>query len=83
MLTPITTTRKILDSLNGKDKNSPWVVVPSLYTLTAAGISPVNGKVDLQSEGLILKVFINESTGEIKTYLAKFIEDVSERSLLS
>lgn len=81
MAIPITTVKKILEELNGPGKNSPWSEVPSTYILSSVSISGP-GQINIQQDGLILKVFINLLTGEIKTYLAKWI-DIPEAKYLS
>jgi hypothetical protein len=80
MATQITTVRKILDELNGVGKDTPWNEIPQTYTLTSVKVNVV-GTADLQPQGVLLKLFINSKTGEIKTYLAKWL-DIPEAKLL-
>lgn len=73
MAVKITSIRKILDELNGKNKTAPWVPLNGVTFLSQAQIKPVD-QIYVGPDGLVLKAFINTSTGEIKTYLAKWTD---------
>ena len=73
MAAKITTIKAILDNLNGPDQTTPWVPLLGVNFLSTAQINPPN-EININSEGLVLKAFINLNTGEIKTYLAKWTD---------
>jgi len=78
---PITQTiQQILDTLNGTQLDRPWIAIDGYYAINQTNI--VNGVVNFnQNSGIILKAFFNKNTGEIKTYIAKYL-DIPERESL-
>ncbi|HDZ25551.1 hypothetical protein LCGC14_0963740 [marine sediment metagenome] len=69
----VTTTEKILEELNGKDKKLPWVKVKDIYSHRAIEIEK-DGSIKNTSRGVPSKIFVNMETGEIKTYAIKLID---------
>lgn len=74
----VTTTEKILKKLNeGKDV---WVEVPTLYMLSSVKVDGPN-HVNLNPDGMVVKLFVNTNTGETKTFIAKWIDSQETKQL--
>lgn len=59
-----------------------WQVIDGLYFLPITEINTIQKMFNVNlNSGLVLKTFINTSTGEIKTYIAKML-DIPERQAL-
>ncbi len=71
------TVEQILTDLNRGLPANTWVLVPTSYYLSATTVNAM-GNVNLLPNGMVLTLFINNETGEIKTYLTKWIQGVPE-----
>jgi len=80
MAAQVTTVKKILEELNGVGKTTPWVEVPGVYSVSSVSVIAV-AQVNTNGQAMVLKLFINNSTGEIKYYIAKWL-DIPEAKLL-
>jgi hypothetical protein len=76
----LTSIRAILDELNGKGKNEPWVELPGYSTLQGAAIQKKN-QIDFITMATALKLFVNNKTGELKSYVAKWVDDNASQLL--
>ena len=69
---------KIADIIAELDKNGipGWEEVPGYYTLQSSSIDVTKkpNPVDLNPNGIVLKVFANTNTGEIRFYIAKILD---------
>ena len=77
---PVTTTEKILEELNGKDKKLPWLLVKDIYSHRAIEIEK-DGSIKNTSRGVPSKIFVNMETGEIKTYAIKLIDTLEAEGI--
>lgn len=76
----INSVKGILDKLNGEGKTSPWIEVPNYFSISGAALT--TGQISITgTDTIAVKVFVNVSTGEIKTYVAKWIDDNANQLL--
>lgn len=85
MAQQIYTIEQILKDLNDEYQlkhpgQNPWVPIPSIFAIPQAKIN-ANKTVDPAGANLVLKTFINEKTGEIRTYLSKLINEPETKEL--
>lgn len=64
---------KILKGLNGGQVEGSWKMVQESAVMPSAKIEPDGGVGANLGEILVLKVFINTDTGEIKSFLIKHL----------
>lgn len=79
---PIKTISQILSDLNGENKGT-WIPIDGHFAITR----PIeNGKMinyGMPIDGIILKAFFNQNTSEIRTYIAKFLDDPDRENLFT
>jgi len=75
------TIREILDKLNGKNKHEPWEVVDNIYAVRQVNIDREK-RINNTGNGIVLKMFANNKTGEMRLYFAKDTDDSEARKLL-
>lgn len=80
MANRINTIQNVLNELNNGLPNQPWYPIPSVFTLKSASVT--NGEINDDQQILVVKVFVNTTTGEIKTYVAKWLDVPETTSLL-
>lgn len=77
MATQKNTIATILEVLNGEGNTGPWVEVTGFY-MTNQGSIQIKDTVTTitkKDEALAVKYFVHTETGEIKTYIAKWLDD--------
>ena len=68
------TREQILKDLNAEGKGS-WVQIDGYYSLVSPKIDGKNIDYNYPTNGIILLAFLNLSTAEIRTFIAKFTDD--------
>lgn len=79
MAQQITTIQTILSNLNG-GPTGPWIPIDGVYTSDEANIDSDN-KITSAGQLLVQKKFINTQTGEIKSYLSKWTNELKTQNL--
>ena len=69
---------KILEGLNTGVVGEPWLAIEGVFSVTKSKIDADTKKVIQTGESLVLKAFVKPDTGEVKTYVAKILEDEPE-----
>jgi len=74
---------EIIALLNGNDPNRPWYRVPGYSKLSKAEITegPKGFGVNSTSKSTLLVVFVNSKTGEVRLFVAKWIEEEANKKL--
>ena len=81
MATSITTTAKILEYLNN-GKKGPWLQIKGTFMLSSVAVTGLN-QTSILPNGVVLTLFINSQTSEIRVFLTKVIGDIPEAANLS
>lgn len=79
MASRITTSKEILEALNKGEKDRPWYEGAGYYVISQAELE--KNSIKPGSRSVALKVFLNKKTGEIKTYVAKWVDDKANELL--
>jgi hypothetical protein len=69
----------MIEDLNGIGAAGPWEAIPGIYTLHQGKVD--GNTVTSLGDSLVLKGFINTTTGEVKTYLAKLLDEKEAETL--
>ncbi len=70
---PVQTPQQIVDTLNTGLQDSPWIYLSHPYVLVRTDVQSNHVNFNL-SEGAIVVAFLNQTTGEMKLYLAKLLD---------
>ncbi len=82
----VKTIAQILELLNAENKGI-WILINGYYALIEPHVldkTPEDGKnvnYNFPTNGIVLKAFLNTSTGEIRTFVAKFTDDPKKEIL--
>ncbi len=79
MADTVLTIEQILEKLNEGKATKPWTVIPGIFSLQGSKIE--NKQSVSKAEVLILKSFINQETGEVKSYLSKLTDEPETKDL--
>lgn len=77
---PVKTIQQILNDLNHGLPSKPWRASSGVRIINGATLEKDALELN-SSEGLVVKLFINDETGEIKTYFARYL-DIENRENL-
>ncbi|MFZ2072801.1 MAG: hypothetical protein WAV10_03960 [Minisyncoccia bacterium] len=73
MANKVNTIEKILEELNGEGKIGPWYEIINYFSMPGAELG--HNIVNVGKETIATKLFYNEKTGEIKSFIAKYVDD--------
>ncbi len=71
--------QNILDELNHGDSTKPWVSLPGIYGLFGSKIEKES--VNMNEKAIALKLFLNTKTVEVKSYIAKWLDEPEAKDL--
>jgi hypothetical protein len=77
---PIRSIPDILASLNGEQKGK-WIPLDGPYVLVVPKINGKQVDFNFPTKGIVLKVFFNLNTGEIRTFILKYTDDPLRENL--
>lgn len=80
MESPLKTIKEILKELNPPEGKGDWYTIEGIWTLGRVRIKDNKAQSDFNSM-VVVKLFKNKKTGEIKTYLAKNLDTPERESL--
>lgn len=82
MATKVYSISKILDDLNKDLPSKLWMPIDGVFLYSQGKVDTINKKVNPELNNLVIKSFINKETGEVRSYLAKWLEDEPETAEL-
>lgn len=68
---PLLTVEQILRKLNAEKIGETWYVVDNFYTLPATTVTGSQSIILSLTAGVVTKIFVNQQTAEVRTFLAK------------
>jgi len=78
---PIKRIVDILAELNSRG-DGVWIVEPGYFAIATPRMSGPVVDFNFPSSGIVLKAFVNMTTGEVKTYVAKWL-DIPEQDRIN
>jgi hypothetical protein len=69
-----TKVQEMINKLNGSTGNM-WIAIEGVHSLTSVTKNEVDSIIFNPSKGLLIKVFFNQNTNEIRLYPALMFED--------
>lgn len=81
MARQVYTIKQILVDLNNGLDDKPWVPAEQLLSIPTAKINVQSNTVDPAGAAIALKGFINVKTGELRTFVAKWLDEPEANKL--